>query len=81
MENEKTIAVNETIFLGSAKTLFDGNLIKGSICINDILEHFKNYGTETETGKQFLPIEVCKRKSPDDFGNTHFIKLNTWKKS
>ena len=29
--------------------------------------------------KSFISLKVCKRRQPDDKGNTHYIEVDTWK--
>jgi hypothetical protein len=75
------IIENKNIYLGNLTEYFDGNVIKGTICIDDLAEYFKEYGNTSMSKKQYLPIEVCKRQTPDDkYGHTHYVKVNTWKK-
>ncbi len=72
---------NKNIYLGNLTTYFDGNILKGSICIDELAEYFKEYGKTSMSNKKYLPIEVCLRKDKDEkYGHTHYVKVNTWKK-
>ena len=44
--------------------------------------HELEISLDIKAKKQYLPIEVCKRQTPDDkYGHTHYVKINTWKKN
>ena len=55
----------------------DFTLLAGSICLTDIDQ--KEVYT-ADNGKQYLRIDITKRKQIDNYGNSHSIKINTYKK-
>lgn len=65
--------MDDKIFCGKGKK---GNYsIKMSICLSDIpQEHI----TESK-GKKYVRLELKERKSADQYGNTHFVTVDTWK--
>lgn len=67
--------MNESIFCGRGKQSQYG--IKASICLDDIpQEHI----TTANNGKRYVNIDINEKKSVDQYGYTHAIKVNTWKR-
>lgn len=75
MKENKT---KEKIYLSNLKSIFDGNIVKGSINIESFNKAIENHSFEMN-GIKYLPIEVKKKKNVDDFGNTHYMEVNTFK--
>ena len=48
----------------------------GSICLTDIP---KEYITVGNNGKKYLRVNIDERKAPDQYGNTHNIKVSMTK--
>ena len=36
--------------------------------------------TEAKDGKRYIRLEVSERKAPDQYGNTHSVTVDTWRK-
>lgn len=70
--------VKNKIYLSNMKTLFDGNIVKGSINIESFNEAIKEHSFEMN-GIKYLPIEVKKKQNIDEFGNSHYMEVNTFK--
>lgn len=54
----------------------------GSICVTDIIEHFKQKHssfTKGNNGKVYMNIQVWVNEKEDDYGNTMSIKSNVKK--
>jgi len=66
----------ETIFVGTGWANQEGWAINISVCLSDIP---KEYITEYK-GKKYIKLGVIKRKSEGDKGQTHFVKVDTYKK-
>ena len=67
--------MEETIFVGQGwqKVPFAINI---SVCISDLpKEHITEYNS-----KKYIKLSVVKRKTEGDKGQTHFVKVDTWKK-
>jgi hypothetical protein len=66
----------EKIYVGAAKEFGQYGDLKVSICV---------YGKDKETiivkpnEKGWINLIVSKRKEPDQRGNTHSVRLDTWK--
>lgn len=75
----------ETIYLANLKASeqFGDNLLKGAICIDDVMEILESEQVQNLTyeyeGKTFVNIEVVKRKKANDFKKTHYIKISDFK--
>lgn len=75
----------DTIYLANLKASekFGNKLIKGALCIDDLLEILEDKKIQDLTyeyeGKKFLNIEVIERKEPNNFGKTHFMKVSEFK--
>lgn len=63
---------------GKEKTFGDGgNNVTMSICLSDIpKEHIKK---SDKNGKSYVTLIVGKLKNTDDYGNTHTVRVDTWK--
>lgn len=59
------------IYCGNGKLLkFDNVGI--NICIDEIpKEHIKT----AKNGKRYVNLNVCKKKEPDKYGNTHYVEV------
>ena len=53
----------------------------GGHAINGImfLDFDDNDVQTTKTGREFVKISVCKRNTPDEYGNTHYIVLDDFR--
>ncbi len=66
----------DTIYCGSGKEKFDGDLISISVCLEDIPEEFKKKHTN---GKTYINLDVSKKREEDQWGKTHAVKVDTFK--
>jgi len=65
--------MSEHIYCGKGKKGQYG--IRVNLCLSDIpREHM----TQSK-GKTFVNLDVSERRTPDEWGNTHSVKVNTWK--
>lgn len=74
---------NRKIFIGSGKKKEfsnGGSIINASICVDDLLQHAEEFQTVSNgNGKKYIKLKIGSRKQADNFGNTHFIEIDTWK--
>tara|TARA_B100000768_G_C11284083_1_gene380740 strand:- start:7857 stop:8087 length:231 start_codon:yes stop_codon:yes gene_type:complete len=68
----------EKIYISNMKSIFEGNIIKGSISIDSFNDAIEKYSFEMN-GKKYLPIEVKKKMNVDEYGNSHYMEINTFK--
>ena len=47
------------------------NKLYGSICVSDIPRELIR---TANNGKKYISVEVCERKTPSQYGDTHYIK-------
>ena len=68
--------MNDKIYVGSGKTFGKFSQLSINICISDIpKEHiFKS----EKTGKSYVKLNVCAKKNIDQYGNSHYVSVNTW---
>ena len=72
----------EKIYIGTAKKKeFDdgGSIINIMLSLDGMGEHFKNYGFITDKGMHKIKLIVSERREEDQFGNTHYVTIDTWK--
>ncbi len=72
----------EKIYVGSGKEKsFDngGSIINLTIGLDGIKEYFEKYGFTTDQGKKKLKLIVSKRREIDQYGNSHYVTVDTWK--
>lgn len=73
---------SEKIFVGSGrkKTFNDGgSIINIMLSLDGLKEHFENYGFKTDQGKHKLKLVLSERREIDQYGNTHYLTVDTWK--
>lgn len=66
----------DKIYCGSGKKSQYGTNL--DLCLSKIP---KEHITEDKNGNKYIKLKVDERKNPDDYGNTHYITVNTWKPS
>ena len=69
----------EKIYIGDGKEkVFDdgGSIVGGSINLSKIPKEHITTGSD---GNKYLRYKLCKRRSPSDKGQTHYIEVDTWK--
>lgn len=74
--------MSEKIYIGNGKEkTFDngGSIINITIGLDGIKEYFEKYGFTTDQGKKKLKLVVSKRRETDQYGNTHFVTVDTFK--
>ena len=65
---------NEKIYVGKGKQQFD-NLVRASICLTDLPAEFIN----EYNGKKYISLDIVTRREADEYGNSHYITVNTYK--
>ncbi len=65
----------EKIYVGGGEEKFDGDVI--NICIN-LSELPEEYMFDGKKGK-YIKLDVCKRQAVGEYGDTHYVKVDTWK--
>jgi len=74
--------MEDKIYIGSAKekTFQDGgSVINIMLSLDGLNEHFKNYGFTTDQGKKKLKLVLSRRREIDQYGNSHYVTVDTWK--
>lgn len=67
--------MEDRIFIGSAKiikTRYGYDILSQSICEEDS----KDYWKKARNGKHYLNFSAIPKKSPDQYGNTHYLTVN-----
>ena len=73
---------NDTIYVANLKASdkFGNSILQGAICIDDLQEILQREDVQSLTyeyeGKTYLNIQVVERKKPDNFGKTHYVKID-----
>jgi len=66
--------MGENIYIGRGKYgMYD--ILKINICISDL----EKYTVTAKNGKKYIDLDIVKTRQPDNNGNTHSVKINTWK--
>jgi hypothetical protein len=67
--------MSEKIYVGNGTSKFDGNQVACSVCLTDLpQEHMFEYN-----GKKYIKLLVQEKKAVDEYGNTHYVAVDTWK--
>jgi len=70
--------MSENIYLGNGTEKFQGDLISFSLNLSKLKEA-KEHIFEIN-GNKYIKLKVCKKKeSPDKFGKTHYVQVDTFK--
>ena len=72
----------EKIYVGTAKKkTFDdgGSTINIVMSLDGMKEHFEKYGFITDKGMHKIKLIVSERREADQYGNTHYVTIDTWK--
>jgi len=70
--------MSENIYLGNGIEKFQGDLISFSLNLSK-LKDAKEHIFEIE-GTKYIKLKVCKKKeSPDRYGKTHYVQVDTFK--
>jgi hypothetical protein len=74
--------MSEKIYVGNGKKKeFDngGSIINVMINVDDFAAAYAKYGFKTTGGKNMIKLNIGSRRDPDDYGNTHYVQVDTWK--
>lgn len=78
--------MGEQIYVGNGKERkFDngGSIIKCRLNLTQLSKAAQEYGFTIDRGKnegdRMITIEVCQRREKDDYNNTHYVKVDTWR--
>ncbi len=66
----------DKIFVGSGKSYGQYGQIGIKVCIDDIHQDFI---TTDRKGKQWVRLNVCKKRNPEPGGDEFYVEVNTWK--
>ena len=66
----------DKVYCGSGKTFGQYGQIGIDICYEDIP---KEYWKKGKNGKHYIKLNVCAKREQDQYGNTHYVAVNTWK--
>ena len=70
------------VYCGNGKEKFfnnGGSIIEVMIDVDDLARNFNEYGFTTQAGKRKMRIKVCKSREIDQYGNTHYVEIDTWR--
>jgi len=68
--------MEDKIFVGSGKSFGNYGGINISLCQEEIQEHWK----ASKNGKHYINLTISKKKNADQYGNTHYVAVNTYSK-
>jgi len=74
--------MTDKIYCGSGKErrFRDGGFIIGvTLDIETLQKSFREHGFITAQGKKKIKINVSARREIDQYGNTHYVTIDTWK--
>lgn len=75
--------MSDKIYVGSGKKIDftgGGSKISITLTLDGLKEYFEKYGfTAKKSGKKMLKFDVCERREPDEWENTHYVIVDTWK--
>jgi len=72
----------EKIYVGNGKEhVFGdgGKIIKLRIGLDNLKKYHELYGFTTDAGKHMITLIVSERREKDQYGNSHFVTVDTFK--
>lgn len=72
--------MSDKIYVGNGKVKsFDwGSVLNATLDLDALVLQYGAHGFANQKGDRKIKVTVMKRKEPDDYGNTHYITLDTW---
>ena len=74
--------MSDKIYIGSGKKkVFQdgGSVINCMITMDGLAQIFKDHGFTTQNGVKKLKLIIGKRREIDQYGNSHYVQIDTWK--
>ncbi len=76
--------MSDKIYCGNGKEkVFQdgGSIIEVLLDVDDLAKNFKEHGFTTNGNppKRKIRIKVCRSRNVDQYGNTHYAEIDTWK--
>ena len=74
--------MSDKIYIGNGKEkTFDngGSVINCMITMDGLSQIFKDHGFTTQNGVKKLKLIIGKRREIDQYGNSHYVQIDTWK--
>ena len=69
--------MKETIYIGKGKNGKFGT--RYNLCLTDMIEYADREIDVAKNGKKYISLNTWLMREPDDRGNTHTAKIDTWK--
>lgn len=76
------MADGEKIYVGNGKKHTfpnGGSEVKIRLCLDGLKDLHEKYGFTSDAGKHFLTLIVSEKRETDQYGNTHTVRVDTWK--
>lgn len=74
----------EKIYIGDARKIDfagGGSKISATLKLDGFKKYFEEYGFTSKQGKKCLKINICEKREPDQFENTHYVEIDTYRPS
>lgn len=69
--------MSEIIYVGKGKESQYGTKI--NLCLDDMMVYADKNIDPAKNGKKYIRLDVNKMRQVDERGNTHTVKVDTWK--
>lgn len=56
-----------------------GSIIEVTLDVDALAKNFNEHGFTTGQGKRKIKVKVCQSREVDQYGNTHYVEVDTWK--
>lgn len=75
--------MSEKIYVGKGKKIEfsnGGSKIHLTLTLDGMKDFFEKYGfTARNSGKKMIKLDICEMKNPDEWENTHYATIDTYK--
>ena len=74
--------MSEKIYVGQGRKVDftnGGSKISLVLTLDGMKGYFEKYGFTAKSGKKMIKLDICEKKEPDQWENTHYAIIDTFK--
>lgn len=73
-------SIKDKIYVGNGKTKTTqyGDLLSVTLDLDTLVREFDNHGFLSGKGEKKIKVTILKKKEIGEYGDTHYLTLDTW---